>query len=81
MTAVSTMAGVIPVALGIGIGSESRQPIGVAIAGGVLSSTLLTLVVVPVIYSYLDRFTQISLFSKIKKRMWVQEKERKENSS
>jgi HAE1 family hydrophobic/amphiphilic exporter-1 len=69
------------VALGIGIGSESRQPIGVAIAGGMLSSTLLTLVVVPVIYSYLDRFTQISLFSKIKKRVWVQEEERKENPS
>ena len=81
MTAVSTMAGVIPVALGIGIGSESRQPIGVAIAGGMLSSTLLTLVVVPVIYSYLDRFTQISLFSKIKKRVWVQAEKRKENPS
>jgi HAE1 family hydrophobic/amphiphilic exporter-1 len=81
MTAVSTMAGVIPVALGFGIGSESRQPIGVAIAGGMLSSTLLTLVVVPVIYSYLDRFTQISIFSKIKKRVWVQEEERKENPS
>ena len=79
MTAVSTTAGAIPVALGFGIGSESRQPIGVAIAGGVLSSTLLTLVVVPVIYSYLGRFTQISLFSKIKKRVWAQEEERKEN--
>jgi Cation/multidrug efflux pump len=81
MTAVSTTAGVIPVALGFGIGSESRQPIGVAIVGGMLSSTLLTLVVVPVIYSYLDRFTQISLFSKIKKRVWAQEEERKENPS
>ena len=81
MTAVSTMAGVIPVALGVGIGSESRQPLGITIAGGVLSSTLLTLVVVPVIYSYLDRFTHISLFSKLKKRVWAQEEERKENPS
>jgi len=73
MTAVSTMAGVIPVALGVGIGSESRQPLGIAIAGGMLSSTLLTLVVVPVIYSYLDEFTRIGLFSKIKKKVWVEE--------
>ena len=81
MTAVSTTAGVLPVALGFGIGSESRQPIGVAIAGGILSSTLLTLVVVPVIYNYLDRFTQISIFTKIKKRVWAHEEERRENPS
>jgi HAE1 family hydrophobic/amphiphilic exporter-1 len=81
MTAISTMAGVIPVALGFGIGSESRQPIGLAIAGGMLSSTLLTLVVVPVIYSYLDRFTHINFFSKIKKRVWAEEEKPQENPS
>jgi HAE1 family hydrophobic/amphiphilic exporter-1 len=55
MTAVSTVAGVVPVALGIGVGSESRQPLAVAIAGGILSSTFLTLAVVPVVYSYLEQ--------------------------
>jgi hydrophobic/amphiphilic exporter-1 (mainly G- bacteria), HAE1 family len=73
MTAVATMAGVIPVALGIGIGSESRQPLGIAITGGMISSTVLTLVVVPVIYTYLDEFTRLGLFSKIKKKVWVQD--------
>ncbi|MFH0812497.1 MAG: efflux RND transporter permease subunit [Pseudomonadota bacterium] len=73
MTACSTMAGVIPVALGIGVGSESRQPLAIAIAGGMFSSTPLTLVVVPVIYSYLDGFTRLRIFSRIKKKLWVEE--------
>ncbi len=55
MTAVSTVAGVLPVALGVGVGSESRQPLAVAVAGGMLSATFLTLAVVPVVYSYLDQ--------------------------
>ncbi|MFU8856932.1 MAG: efflux RND transporter permease subunit [Deferrisomatales bacterium] len=55
MTAISTVAGVVPVAVGIGVGSESRQPLAVAIAGGILSSTFLTLAVVPVAYSYLEQ--------------------------
>ena len=55
MTAVSTIGGVIPVALGLGVGAESRQPMAVAIAGGMISSTVLTLVIMPVIYSYLDQ--------------------------
>ncbi|MFH0812496.1 MAG: efflux RND transporter permease subunit [Pseudomonadota bacterium] len=75
MTACSTMAGVIPVALGIGVGSESRQPMAIAIAGGMFSSTLLTLVVVPIIYSYLDDFTRLRIFSRIKRRVWVDEDE------
>ncbi len=54
MTAASTVAGVLPVVLGLGIGSEARQPMGLAVAGGMISSTLLTLIVVPVIYSYID---------------------------
>jgi HAE1 family hydrophobic/amphiphilic exporter-1 len=73
MTAVSTIAGVVPVALGIGVGAESRQPMAIAIAGGMLSSTILTLMVVPVVYSYLDGFTQWRVFSFLKKRIWVDE--------
>jgi HAE1 family hydrophobic/amphiphilic exporter-1 len=72
MTAASTMAGVIPVAVGIGIGSEGRQPLGITIAGGMFSATLLTLLVVPVIYSYLDGFTRLRVFAAIKKRIWAE---------
>ena len=73
MTAISTVAGVIPVALGIGIGSETRQPMAVAITGGILSSTLLTLAVVPVIYSYLDQLSHWNLFQKLTKRIMARE--------
>jgi hydrophobic/amphiphilic exporter-1 (mainly G- bacteria), HAE1 family len=66
MTAISTIAGVLPVALGFGEGSESRQPMAVAISGGLFSSTLLTLAVVPVIYSYLDQLGRWHLFGKIR---------------
>jgi hypothetical protein len=44
----------LPLALGLGEGAEQQAPMGRAIIGGVITSTLLTLVVVPVIYSYLD---------------------------
>jgi len=54
MTAFSTIAGMIPVTLGLGEGAETRAPMGTAIVGGMLTSTLLTLVVVPVAYSLLD---------------------------
>jgi len=73
MTAVSTIAGVIPVALGIGVGSESRQPMAVAISGGMLSSTFLTLAVVPVIYSYLDQLANCKLFKRVKGRVMAHE--------
>ena len=66
MTAISTIAGVIPVVLGLGEGSESRQPMAVAISGGMFSSTLLTLAVVPVIYSYLDQCSRWSGFNRFK---------------
>jgi HAE1 family hydrophobic/amphiphilic exporter-1 len=73
MTAVSTIAGVLPVAVGFGVGSESRQPMAVAIAGGLISSTVLTLGVVPVIYSYLDQLTRWRLFERVKKRVMAHE--------
>jgi hydrophobe/amphiphile efflux-1 (HAE1) family protein len=56
MTSFATIAGTIPLALGIGAGAEVRQPMGVAILGGFTTSTLLTLVVVPVLFSYVDNF-------------------------
>lgn len=54
MTSLATIAAILPLALGIGAGSEVRQPMGIAIMGGFTTSTLLTLVVVPVIFSYKD---------------------------
>lgn len=54
MTSLATIAGTLPLALGIGAGSEVRQPMGIAIMGGFTTSTLLTLVVVPVLFSYID---------------------------
>jgi len=48
------IGGMLPLALGLGEGGENQAPMGRAIIGGVITSTLLTLVVVPVIYTYLD---------------------------
>ena len=54
MTSVATVMGAMPIAFGLGAGSISRRPLGYAIVGGVLFSTLLTLYVVPVVYVIFD---------------------------
>ncbi|MCL1463210.1 efflux RND transporter permease subunit [Argonema galeatum] len=54
MTTASTILGMIPLALGLGAGSEVRSPMAIAIAGGLVTSTLLSLIVVPVVYDILD---------------------------
>jgi hydrophobic/amphiphilic exporter-1 (mainly G- bacteria), HAE1 family len=54
MTTLAMIFGMIPLALGLGDGGEQRAPMGQAVIGGVITSGLLTLIVVPVIYSYLD---------------------------
>ncbi len=54
MTTASTILGMLPLALGIGAGAELRQPMAVAIIGGLFTSTLLSLVVVPVLYTLLE---------------------------
>ncbi|WP_026701323.1 efflux RND transporter permease subunit [Salibacterium aidingense] len=58
MTAVTTILGILPLALGIGEGTEIQQPMGIAVIGGLISSTFLTLFVVPVIYSLIDKETR-----------------------
>jgi HAE1 family hydrophobic/amphiphilic exporter-1 len=55
MTTLTTVLGLLPMALGLGEGAEMRTPMAVTVIGGLLTSTLLTLVVVPVMYSILDR--------------------------
>ncbi|MDZ7963174.1 MAG: efflux RND transporter permease subunit [Aulosira sp. DedQUE10] len=54
MTTAATILGMVPIALGLGAGSELRSPMAVAIAGGLVSSTVLSLIVVPVVYAILD---------------------------
>jgi multidrug efflux pump len=55
MTSVATIMGALPIALGLGAGATSRRPLGYAIVGGVLVSTVLTLFLVPVVYTLFDR--------------------------
>lgn len=56
MTTIAMIAGMVPVALGIGAGSEARAPMAIAVIGGLITSTLLTLLVVPVVFTYIDGF-------------------------
>jgi HAE1 family hydrophobic/amphiphilic exporter-1 len=54
MTTVAMIAGMLPLAFALGAGAEQRAPMGRAVIGGLVTSTLLTLFVVPVVYSLLD---------------------------
>ena len=60
MTTLAALFGGLPLALGTGMGSELRQPLGLAIVGGLIVSQVLTLYTTPVVYLYLDRL-----------RLWV----------
>ena len=58
MTTAAMIGGMTPLALGLGEGGETQAPMGRAIIGGVITSTLLTLVVVPVLFTYLDQWAE-----------------------
>ncbi|MGP8051986.1 MAG: efflux RND transporter permease subunit [Desulfobaccales bacterium] len=65
MTTMAALLGALPLALGTGVGSELRRPLGISIVGGLMFSQMLTLYTTPVIYLYLDRF-----------RLWVNRRRR-----
>jgi hydrophobic/amphiphilic exporter-1 (mainly G- bacteria), HAE1 family len=58
MTSLTTMMALMPMALGVGEGAELRAPMAIAVIGGLFSSTLLTLVVIPVVYLWAERFSR-----------------------
>jgi multidrug efflux pump len=64
MTSVATIMGAMPIALGLGAGSASRRPLGYAIVGGMVFSTVLTLFLVPVVYTLLDGLRERLRFKK-----------------
>jgi multidrug efflux pump subunit AcrB len=65
MTTMAAMMGTLPIALGTGMGADSRRPLGLCVAGGLLLSQLLTLYITPVIYTYLDNLGDSFSFRKI----------------
>jgi hydrophobic/amphiphilic exporter-1 (mainly G- bacteria), HAE1 family len=61
MTTVALIAGMLPIAVGLNEASAQRTSMGIAIIGGLVSSTALTLLVIPAAYAYIDRFRGFSL--------------------
>jgi len=58
MTSFATVFGILPIAIGFGAGAESRRPLGIAVVGGLIFSTFLTLLLVPAVYTLLARFSK-----------------------
>ena len=75
MTTLAMIFGMLPLAFAIGAGAEMRAPMARAVIGGLITSTLLSLIVVPVVYTYLDDFRPAALLA------WFRRSRRAETSS
>jgi multidrug efflux pump len=60
MTSIATALGAVPIALALGAGAQSRIPLGIVIIGGIMFSLVLTLFVIPAMYSYLSRKRKVA---------------------
>jgi multidrug efflux pump subunit AcrB len=80
MTSFSTIFGILPIAIGLGAGGEARRPLGLAVVGGMLFSTFMTLLIVPLVYMLLARFTERGDDSeeRVKERISDEERRRRE---
>jgi HAE1 family hydrophobic/amphiphilic exporter-1 len=78
MTTMAALMGTLPIALGMGAGSESRRPLGVAVVGGLVFSQLMTLYITPVVYTYLESVQQWARRRFRTGRITIEEVEREE---
>jgi multidrug efflux pump subunit AcrB len=69
MTTMAALLGALPLALGSGVGSELRRPLGIAVVGGLIFSQMMTLYTTPVVYLYMERL-----------RNWLESKRRRRRS-
>lgn len=67
MTTMAALMGALPIAIGVGAGSESRRPLGIAVVGGLVFSQILTLYLTPVFYIYMEAWRQKMNVNKIRK--------------